>query len=124
MTAPPTGARVRVCRDCCCGTARKHPDVDHDALFRRLVAATAGVAEVAPSSCLLACEKSNVVVVQPGALGRRAGARPVWLRAVLDERAVDAIASWVSEGGPGLSAPPAELVPLVTTPGVLGDAVL
>jgi (2Fe-2S) ferredoxin len=116
--------RVRVCRDCCCGTALKHPEVDHDALFERLVAAVAGAADVDASACLLACEKSNVVVVQPGRGDRRAGVRPVWLREVLDERAVDAIASWVHAGGPGLSDPPAELLPLLTTPGVLGEAVL
>jgi (2Fe-2S) ferredoxin len=113
-----------MCRDCCCGTARKHPGVDHDALFERLVAGTAGAAQVDASSCLLACEKSNVVVVQPGAPGRIRGGRPVWLREVLDERTVDAIAAWVHAGGPGLAEPPASLTARLTSPGVLGDAVL
>lgn len=118
------GPRVRVCQDCCCGTARKHPGVDHDALFDRLVVSTAGPASVDASACLLACVKSNVVVVQPGVVERRAGARPVWLREVLDTDAVDAIANWVRAGGPGLSDLPASLRPLLTTPGVLGEAVL
>jgi len=113
-----------MCRDCCCGTERKHPGVDHDALFERLVAATAGAARVDASGCLLACEKSNVVVVLPSAAGRRAGARPVWLREVLDVGAVDAVATWVRDGGPGLCDPPTALAALVTTPGVLGDGVL
>jgi hypothetical protein len=94
-----TRPRVRVCRDCCCGTSRKHPGVDHDALLDLLVTSTTGVATVDVSPCLLACEKSNVVVVQPGPTGREAG-------------------------GPGLCDVPASLRPLVTTPGVLGEAVL
>jgi hypothetical protein len=116
--------RVRVCRDCCCGTSRKHPGVDHDALLDRLVAGTGAAGVVDASSCLLACEKSNVVVVQPASRARRRGARPVWLREVLDVVAVDAIAGWVRAGGPGACAVPAALEPLVTTPGVLGESVL
>ncbi len=116
--------RVRVCRDCCCGSARKHPGVDHDALLDRLVSGTAGAATVDASGCLLACEKSNVVVVQPGAEGRRAGARAVWLREVLDAAAVDAIAAWVRSGGPGLCEVPGRLVPHLTTPGLIGEVVL
>ena len=121
MTSLP---RVRVCRDCCCGTARKHPGVDHDALFDRLAGATHGAAVVDASTCLLACEKSNVVVVQPSRAARHRGARPVWLREVLDDAAVDAIADWVRAGGPGVSDVPSTLTGLVTTPGVLGEAVL
>jgi hypothetical protein len=116
--------RVRVCRDCCCGTPHKHPDVDHDALLDRLAGATHGAAVVDVSTCLLACEKSNVVVVQPSAAARRRGARPVWLREVLDVQAVDAIAGWVRSGGPGVAEVPPALATLVTTPGVLGEAVL
>lgn len=115
---------MRVCRDCCCGTLHKHPDVDHDALLDRLTATTQGAALVDASTCLLACEKSNVVVVQPSRVARRRGARPVWLREVLDTEAVDAIAGWVRAGGPGMSEVPSSLSPLVTTPGVLGDTVL
>jgi (2Fe-2S) ferredoxin len=116
--------RVRVCRDCCCGTSHKHPDVDHDALFDRLAGAANGAAFVDVSTCLLACEKSNVVVVQPSTAARRRGARPVWLREVLDVEAVDAIAGWVRGGGPGVAEIPLTLAGLVTTPGVLGEAVL
>ncbi|MET0766686.1 MAG: hypothetical protein ABWY50_03495, partial [Aeromicrobium sp.] len=92
--------------------------------LRQLVDATRGVASVEVTSCLLACEKSNVVVVQPDATARLAGGRPVWLRAVLDVEAVDEIASWVRAGGPGAADLPGSLTPLLTTPGALGEQVL
>ncbi|MBC9819992.1 hypothetical protein [Terrabacter sp. MAHUQ-38] len=97
---------VRVCRDCCCGTERKHPGVDHDGLLGRLEAGTRGHARVLRSDCLLACDESNVVVVTPSPAGRRAGGRPVWLRAVLDDAAVDDITRWVRLGGPGVGPVP------------------
>ncbi|MFY1632080.1 hypothetical protein ACN27F_02145 [Solwaraspora sp. WMMB335] len=59
MTA---GCLVTVCRGCCCGTSRKHPDVDHDGQLRALRASGARVRVV---DCLNTCERSNVVVVQP-----------------------------------------------------------
>jgi hypothetical protein len=109
-TSPADGACiVRVCRDCCCGTQRKHPGVDHDGLLARLEAGVGAGARVLPSACLLACDESNVVVVTPSPDGRRAGARPVWLRAVLDDAAVDAIAGWVRRGGPGVAEPGADV---------------
>jgi (2Fe-2S) ferredoxin len=101
--------RVRVCRDCCCGTARKHPGVDHDGLVTRLRDRVGIRAEIDVTTCLLACELSNVVVVSPSPAGRGAGARPVWLREVLDGTTVDAIAAWVSGGGPGVAPMPAVL---------------
>jgi hypothetical protein len=94
---------VRVCRDCCCGTESKHPGVDHDRLLHALEVGTRGHARVLPSACLLACDESNVVVLTPSPAGRRAGGRPVWLRAVLDDEAVDAITAWVARGGPGVA---------------------
>jgi (2Fe-2S) ferredoxin len=107
--------RVRVCRDCCCGTARKHPGVDHDRLLQRLTEGVAGGAQVSISSCLLACDQSNVVVVSPSKAGRRAQARAVWFKKVLDERAVDAISEWVVRGGPGLAPMPSMLAAYETT---------
>ncbi|MFY1694169.1 hypothetical protein [Solwaraspora sp. WMMA2101] len=99
---------MTVCRGCCCGTRRKHPDVDHD---RQLdVLRTAGPVQV--SECLNACDRSNVVVVQPAPLARLLGARPVWLGGVLDDAAVSAVARWVTAGGPGLAAPSGQLTGL------------
>ena len=103
---------VSVCRDCCCGTRRKHPHVDHDLLVRRLREQTGEHGRVSVSTCLLACDRSNVVVVSPSPAGRRAGAGPVWLQHVLDLGAAGLIASWVAAGGPGLSPMPTGLRPL------------
>lgn len=93
MTAP---LRVRVCRDCCCGTPEKHPDVDHDGLLDGLVEATRGYAEVAATTCLLACEWSNVVVVSPGS---------IWFKEMLSEESWSALADWIRAGGPGTQVP-------------------
>ena len=107
---------VRVCRDCCCGTERKHPGVDHDGLLARLEVGTRGGARVLRSACLLACDESNVVVVTPSVVGRRAGGRPVWVRAVLDDETVDAVTGWVALGGPGVADVPAPLAQQVFAP--------
>ena len=39
-----SGCTVTVCRDCCCGSARQHPAVDHDGQLSRLAAGLAPVA--------------------------------------------------------------------------------
>jgi (2Fe-2S) ferredoxin len=104
---------VTVCRDCCCGTTRKHPGVDHDAQLRALQDGVAGHGRVVVSQCLLACERSNVVVVAPDRGARGAGARPVWLDGVLDDEETSAIVAWVRAGGPGHAPVPTQLEPLV-----------
>ncbi|MEU0225645.1 (2Fe-2S) ferredoxin domain-containing protein [Streptomyces sp. NPDC006284] len=103
-TAPATGrvpCRVVVCRDCCCGT-RKVPGVDHAAQTERLRAAV----PVRVSDCLDVCEQANVIVVQPSAAGRAAGARPVWLGLVNDPDATEDIVAWARAGGPGVAPRP------------------
>ncbi|MFF7633427.1 (2Fe-2S) ferredoxin domain-containing protein [Kitasatospora sp. NPDC008050] len=100
---------VTVCRGCCCGTAQKVPGLDHAGQLTGLRAALAGVAEVRPVGCLDACERANVIVVQPSPQGRRAGGRPVWLGQVNDEEAARDIAAWVAAGGPGAVEPPGVL---------------
>jgi len=111
-----TACIVRVCRDCCCGSERKHPGVDHDGLLHRLEEAVHGGGTVRVSDCLLACDQSNVVVVTPSPAARRAGGRPVWIRHVLDVEVVDAIGDWVRDGGPGWAPPPLRLAPLAFRP--------
>lgn len=88
--------RIRVCRDCCCGTSEKHPDVDHDALLAELVEGTRGLAEVNVTTCLLACDESNVVVVSPG---------PYWFGGVLTPQTTADVAAWIRAGGPGSALP-------------------
>ncbi|WP_327740562.1 (2Fe-2S) ferredoxin domain-containing protein (plasmid) [Streptomyces nojiriensis] len=108
--APGTGpgaARptVTVCRGCCCGTP-KVPGLDHAAQLRDLREALDGTATVRVTDCLDACERANVVVVQPSATGRKAGGWPVWLDLVNDRDATADIAAWVESGGPGVTEPP------------------
>ncbi|MFF2502585.1 (2Fe-2S) ferredoxin domain-containing protein [Streptomyces sp. NPDC058067] len=96
---------VTVCRGCCCGSA-KVPGLDHAAQLRGLREGLAGTAKIRVTDCLDACERANVVVVQPSAAGRRAGGRPVWLGLVNDEDATADITAWIEGGGPGLTEPP------------------
>lgn len=109
---------VTVCRGCCCGSGRKHPGVDHAAVLDRITAGTAGHARLRTSDCLGPCADSDVVVVGPVPSARRSGARPVWLRRVLDHDAADALARWVRAGGPGVAERPAELDGHVFAPGL------
>ncbi|MEU6844356.1 (2Fe-2S) ferredoxin domain-containing protein [Streptomyces sp. NPDC046716] len=114
-TDRPTGAAadarctITVCRGCCCGTPAKVPRLDHDAQLADLRSALAGAAMVRRTDCLDACERANVIVVQPSPEGRRAGGRPVWLGQVNDPGATADIAAWIAAGGPGLADPPGVL---------------
>ncbi|MEK0099919.1 (2Fe-2S) ferredoxin domain-containing protein, partial [Streptomyces sp. A475] len=58
------------------------------------------------TDCLDACERANVIVVQPSTAGRKAGGRPVWLGLVNDPDATADITAWIEGGGPGLTEPP------------------
>jgi (2Fe-2S) ferredoxin len=106
---------VTVCRGCCCGTP-KVPRLDHAAQLAGLRQALKGVAQVRVSDCLDACERANVVVVQPSAAGRAAGGRPVWLGLVNDTDAAEDVAAWLRAGGPGLTDPPCVLDLYAFTP--------
>ncbi|MDQ1015196.1 (2Fe-2S) ferredoxin domain-containing protein [Streptomyces afghaniensis] len=99
--AGPAPCRIVVCRDCCCGSG-KMTGVDHAAQTERLRAA----GPVRISACLDVCDQANVIVVQPSAEGRAAGARPVWLGLVNDPAATEDVVSWVREGGPGVAPRP------------------
>lgn len=108
---------VTVCRGCCCGTAKKHPTIDHDVRLANLRDIVEGVGNLRTSDCLGPCERSNVVVVSPSRRGHRAGGRPMWLGRVLDEHAETVISEWLRDGGPGLAQPPEALAMYRFRPG-------
>ncbi|OPX11980.1 hypothetical protein B1790_05925 [Mycobacterium sp. AT1] len=112
-----TKPTVTVCRGCCCGTAKKHPTIDHDARLADLRELVEGIGNLRTSECLGPCERSNVVVVSPSGRGHRAGGRPTWLGHVLDARAEADIANWLRDGGPGLAPHPEALTPHRFRPG-------
>ncbi|MER6175656.1 (2Fe-2S) ferredoxin domain-containing protein [Streptosporangium sp. NPDC001681] len=95
-------SRLTVCRDCCCGSTRKIPALDHDEQLRRL----SEIADVHVSDCLDVCEQANVIVVRPSPAGRAAGGRPVWLGLVNHLDVAEDIAAWIQAGGPGLAPIP------------------
>ena len=107
---------LTVCRDCCCGDAGKHPDVDHDAQLAAIRRAVGERHRVRVSECLKVCERSNVVVVHPTPAARRAGARVVHLGDVLDDDLVEAVVTWLDGGGPGVVPPPVLLCERVFDP--------
>jgi hypothetical protein len=98
---------VLLCRDCCCGTQRKHPEVDHAAQEEALeeALASAGGARLLVTRCLDACEHSNVVVVRHRA---PEGTATTWLGEVLSRKRTQALCEWLAAGGPrgGTPLPP------------------
>lgn len=112
---------LTICRDCCCGSADKHPDTDHDAQLEAIRGAVGDRHRVRVSECLRVCERSNVVVVHPTPAARRAGARLVHLGDVLDDTLVGAVAAWLDAGGPGLAAVPEPLTARVFNPADYAD---
>lgn len=77
-----------MCRACCCGTERKHPDVDHDAQVEALRA----VARVRVVDCVGECSQSNVVIVRPG------DGRTLWFGRILDEPSTATLCEWLANG--------------------------
>lgn len=112
------GPRVRMCRGCCCGTARKHPDVDHDAISAMLEENIGPGAALVHVDCLWACDLSNVIVVNPAPAAREAGARPAWVPHVNTHERAAALARWVRDGGPGAADPPHELGEILNAAGL------
>lgn len=98
---------VLLCRDCCCGTATKHPTIDHVAQREVIEALNDPAGRRGPRirvrvvECLSECERSNVVVVRDFTARESPGRRPtdVWLGDVLDLAATGAVAAWVRAGG-------------------------
>lgn len=84
-----------LCDDCCCGTVRKHPGVDHADIRRRLTqAATSTGGRARSVGCLGVCERSNVVVVRTPHSGS------LWVGQVLEDALVTELESWIHQGAP------------------------
>ena len=89
---------VLLCRDCCCGTERKHPEVDHAGQEAALRAAAAdGGGKVIRTRCLGICERSNVVVA-------KTPAGTYWFEGVLTAENTRAVCAFVRARG-GMRAP-------------------
>jgi hypothetical protein len=87
--------RVLLCDDCCCGTDRKHPGVDHAGLHSRLSSAAASAGgQSRRVGCLGVCERSNVVVVKTRSSGT------FWFGEVLSEPVVADLEAWIRNGTP------------------------
>lgn len=96
----PGGMSVLVCRGCCCGRERKHPDVDHAGQVDELRAAVPASGRLWEVDCLGECERSNVVVVRTAAHRR-------WFGRILDPAATTALTTWLASGA--VVEPPALL---------------
>lgn len=100
---------VAVCRGCCCGTADKHAEVDHQAHLEMLRTAirSNNRARLWETNCLGPCDRSNVVVVRSGAVRR-------WFGPLLTDGETDLLATWVADGCQ--DEPPSELEHLLFEP--------
>jgi len=93
---------VLLCRDCCCGSATKHPATDHSGQEQALLT-SGGVTghgervRVRVVDCLGQCDRSNVVLVRDFTRGRR----PVdtWLGDVHDDDLTWQVSGWAERGG-------------------------
>jgi predicted metal-binding protein len=104
-----------VCRGCCCGTTRKHPELDHGAQLARLrEAAAAGGAKVIATDCLGPCDRSNVVVLRGPAAD---GCATVWIAQLLEDEATDLLAAFLRAPDARLDALPEPLRARCFAPG-------
>ena len=92
--------KVWVCRGGCCGTRKKHPGVDHDALYvTTKEGAKAGGAKVTKTDCLGPCGQGNIVVV-------RAEGEICWFRKMNAREPTAALADHLAEGRSLADLPP------------------
>ncbi len=87
-----------VCRGFCCGTLRKHADVDYDRHLERIADAVRemGGAKLIVARCLDICARFNVVVVRSRAASRR---ETLWFGEVLSNKRLEALCTWLRTGG-------------------------
>ena len=114
VMAAQTRLTVLVCRGCCCGTTRKHPDVDHDGQIASLRETAERVgARLQATDCLGPCERSNVVLLRTRAGGTTS---TIWLGGVLTPEQTSALAEWISTRPEETSSLPPELAGLAFQP--------
>jgi (2Fe-2S) ferredoxin len=107
---------ITLCRGRNCGTARRHPEIDHAVQRERLEdLASAGHAALRVSTCLGQCRQGNVVVVRPVLSARIRGERAVWI-GPLDDALLPQLEDWVRAGGPGRAPLPDALSSRIITP--------
>ncbi|MEM7275783.1 MAG: hypothetical protein AAF547_22095 [Actinomycetota bacterium] len=82
--------RVLICRGCCCGSDRKHPDLDHD----RQVAAISAVAHTRVVDCVDECSYSNLVIVRPEP------GQSIWLGRLNSPLLTEELCEWLDAGAP------------------------
>ncbi len=83
---------IYLCRGCCCGKRKKHPDVDHDQIKRTVkeTARKAGM-PVTITGCLGPCGQGNMLVVRNGNALR-------WFRKMNDAESVRSLLDHVAGG--------------------------
>jgi hypothetical protein len=113
---------VVVCRGCCCGTADKHPTVDHDRHLKALRSAMPHDrrTKLVVADCLGHCERSNVVAIRTGGVRR-------WFGEVLDDDAINTLVEWLRAGADGPLPTPLtdlEFVPATAAPAVVSARML
>ncbi len=112
---------VTVCRGCCCGTHKKHPDVDHDAqldLLRESVGDSARVRNQRLPRRLQAIQRHRGVAVP---CRTRRGRSTGVAQKVLTVSAMRDIGEWLHAGGPGAATPPPAVEHLVYRPWVVKE---
>lgn len=112
-TSTPAGPALTVCHGCCCA---RTDDGRRDPAAAGRLRALRREAQVRVADCLGPCEEKDVLVVRPSSVGRRAGAKPVWLAWTGDDDTQAEVVRWVRAGGPGVTDLPATLDAHVFTP--------
>ncbi|MEM9037189.1 MAG: hypothetical protein AAGD18_21540 [Actinomycetota bacterium] len=92
---PAPSVSVLVCHGCCCGTERKHPDVDHDGHRAHLAeAAERAGGRLRTVDCVGPCERSNVVIV-------RRGSERHWFGELRHDDEIERLGEWIAAGADG-----------------------
>jgi len=110
-SSTPVPLSVLLCRDCCCGTYRKHYGFNHRQQEIDLKAAvTEAGGKLLRVNCLDACSHSNVVVLRTQNHGR------IWFGGLADEASHEALVAFVRAGARGEIPPSLRHLQFTPTP--------